>query len=126
MAVAEDPRLTRISSLCHALPETARTDQGAHAQFKVRTKAFAYFLNDHHGDGIVSLCTRAFPGENTRLIAAHPGKFYLPAYIGPRGWVALRLDRGKVDWGKVRDLLTASYLQVAPKRLAAEVEAAIL
>jgi hypothetical protein len=91
-------------------------------QFTVRKKTFAYFLNDHHGDGIVSICTRAFPGENKKLIEAHPKKFYLPAYIGPRGWVALRLDSGKVDWNEVRDLVTASYLQAAPKKLAASVE----
>jgi predicted DNA-binding protein (MmcQ/YjbR family) len=95
---------------------------GSHASFAVRKKTFAYFLNDHHGDGIVSVCARALPGENKTLMAAHPKKFYLPAYIGPRGWVGLRLDRGKVDWDEVRDLVRASYLQVAPKKLAAVVE----
>jgi hypothetical protein len=109
---------------------------GSHASFTVRKKVFAYFLNDHHGDGIVSVCARAFPGENKKLIAAHPKKFYLPAYIGPRGWVGLRLGPlkpkeglngapSKVDWDEVRDLVTASYLQAAPKKLAAVVEAAI-
>jgi phosphoribosylglycinamide formyltransferase-1 len=121
----EDPRLTRVSALCLALPEAARTDMGDHAAFAVRGRKFAYFLNDHHGDGIVSVCTRAFPGENTRLIEAHPRKFYSPAYIGPRGWVGLRLDRGTVDWNEVRDLLIASYLQVAPKKLSEQVEAAL-
>jgi predicted DNA-binding protein (MmcQ/YjbR family) len=105
-----------------ALPEAVRADHGSHATFTVRKKVFAYFLNDHHGDGIVSVCTRAFPGENRKLIEAHPKKFYLPAYIGPRGWVGLRLDRGKVDWDEVRDLVTASYLQAAPKRLRERVE----
>jgi phosphoribosylglycinamide formyltransferase-1 len=118
----EDPRLTRIAALCAALPEAVRADMGSHAQFTVRSRTFAYFLNDHHGDGIVSICTRAFPGENKKLIEAHPKKFYLPAYIGPRGWVGLRLDRGKVDWDEVRDLVTASFLQAAPKKLAASVE----
>jgi phosphoribosylglycinamide formyltransferase-1 len=100
----------------------------SHAQLTVRKKVFAYFLNDHHGDGIVSVCARAFPGENKKLIEAQAGKrtagkFYLPAAIGPRGWVGLRLDRGKVDWDEVRDLVTASYLQAAPKRLASQAEA---
>jgi hypothetical protein len=123
MKAAEDPRLTKVSAICLALPEAVRADMGSHASFTVRKKVFAYFLNDHHGDGIVSVCTRAFPGENGKLIEAHPRKFYLPAYIGPRGWVGLRLDRGKVDWAEVRDLVTASYLQAAPKRLAERVEA---
>ncbi len=48
------------------------------------------------------------PGENKKLIEAHPRKFYLPAYVGPLGWVALQLDRGKVDWAEVRDLVTVS------------------
>ncbi len=99
-----------------------RFDHGSHAGFTVRKKKFAYFLNDHHGDGIVSVCTRAFPGENKKLIEAHPRKFYLPAYVGPLGWVGLRLDRGKVDWAEVRALVTASYLQAAPKRLREVVE----
>jgi phosphoribosylglycinamide formyltransferase-1 len=125
MKAAEDSRLTRVSAICLALPEAVRVDMGSHASFTIRKKVFAYFLNDHHGDGIVSVCARAFPGENKELIAAHPKKFYLPAYIGSRGWVGLRLDRGKVDWNEVRDLVTACYLQVAPKKLAATIEPAL-
>jgi predicted DNA-binding protein (MmcQ/YjbR family) len=121
----DDPRLTRVSTLCLALPGASREDMGDHAAFAVRGKKFAYFLNNHHGDRIVSVCARAFPGENLKLIEAHPRKFYSPAYIGPRGWVGLRLDRGAVDWDEVRDLLTASYLQAAPKKLRDEVEATL-
>lgn len=125
MKHADDPRLSRLSEICLALPEAVRCDQGQHAGFTVRKKNFAWFLNDHHGDGIVSVCAKALPGENNALIAAHPRKFYLPAYVGPRGWVGLRLDRGTIDWDEVRDLVTASYLQVAPKGLAALVEKAL-
>jgi hypothetical protein len=122
MKSAVDERLKKVAAICRSLPEAARVDMGSHVQFMVRKKTFAYFLNNHHGDGIVSVCARAFPGENHTLIEAHPQKFYLPAYIGPRGWVALRVDRGKVNWNEVRDLITASYLQSAPKKLAALVE----
>ena len=128
MKTVEDSRLTRVAAICLALPEAVRADMASHAQFTVRKKVFAYFLNDHHGDGIVSVCARAFPGENKKLIEEQAGKrtagkFYLPATIGPRGWVGLRLDRGKVDSDEVRDLVTVSYLQVAPKRLASQAEA---
>ena len=125
MKSTEDPRLTQLAAICLALPESSRTDQGSHAAFTVRKKTFAYFLNDHHGDGIVSVCAKALHGENNALVAAHSRKFYLPAYIGPKGWVGLRIDRGKIDWGDVRDLVTACYLQVAPRRLASQVEAAM-
>jgi len=120
--VKADSRLTKVAAICLALPETVRTDQASHASFTVRKKVFAYFLNDHHGDGIVSVCTRAFPGEAGKLIEAHPRKFYSPAYIGRLGWIGLRLDRGKVDWDEVRALVTVSYLQAAPKRLKGRVE----
>jgi hypothetical protein len=113
---AEEPRLARITKICLALPEATREVMGSHAGFRVRKKVFAYFLNDHHGDGIVSVCARVLPGDHTALIAAQPERFYLPAYIGPRGWVALRLDRGAVDWKEVAELVKTSYQLAAPKR----------
>ena len=117
--VAEDRRLTRLTKIVSALPETERETHDTHAAFLVRKKRFAYLLDDHHGDGIVALNCRAAPGENTALIASDPDRYYMPAYVGPRGWVALRLDVGTVDWEEVRELVTDAYLLTAPKRLAA-------
>jgi predicted DNA-binding protein (MmcQ/YjbR family) len=115
---SEDSRLTRLTEIALTLPETARQLCGSHAQFLVRKKTFAYFLANHHGDGIVSIACKVLPRENNALVKAQPRRFYLPAYIASRGWVALRLDVGKVDWNEVRDLLFGSYLLVAPSRLA--------
>jgi phosphoribosylglycinamide formyltransferase-1 len=114
---AEDPRLVRLTEICLALPETVREVMGDHAGFKVRKKVFAYFLNNHHGDGIVSVACKVLPGDNAALAKAMPSRFYLPAYVGPRGWVALRLDVGKVDWSEVGELVMTSYRLLAPKRL---------
>jgi hypothetical protein len=113
----EDPRLVRLTEICLGLPEVARQDSGSHASFLVRKKTFAYFLDNHHGDGIVAVCCKVPLGENADLAAADPARFYLPAYIGPRGWVGLRLDGGKVDWNEVAELVAGSYRLVAPKRL---------
>ena len=114
---------SRLVKICKELPETAREDGNGHSTFSVRKKVFAYILNNHHDDGIVSVACKVFPGDNAALAAAQPDRFYLPAYIGPRGWVALRLDRGKVDWNEVGELITVSYRMVAPKTLAAKVAA---
>ena len=114
----EEPRLIRLTKICLALPEATRECMNSHAGFTIRKKTFAYFLNDHHGDGIVSLACKALPGDNTALAAAQPARFYLPSYIGPRGWVALRLDVGKIDWDEVAELVAGSYSLIAPKRLA--------
>jgi len=113
-----DARLKRLTKIAMALPDVTRKIHGSHAQFLIRKKTFAYFLDNHHGDGIVAVTCKVMPGDNTALAAAQPKRFYLPAYIGSRGWVALRLDIGKIDWDEVRDLLVCSYQLVAPNRLA--------
>jgi hypothetical protein len=114
---AEDRRLAKLTKICLALPEAAREICGRHAGFSVRKKTFAWFLYDHHGDGIVAVSCRVFPGENNALVAAQPKRFYLPAYMAHRGWVALRLDTGDIDWEEVGELVRVSYILIAPKHL---------
>jgi len=118
-----NPVLDRLTSLALALPEAKRELCNSHASFCVCKKTFAYFLDNHHGDGIVAVTCKVLSGENTALTNAQPKRYYLPAYIGPRGWVALRLDLPKIDWSEVRDLLLTSYLLAAPKKLAELVQA---
>ena len=118
----EDARLTRLTEIALALPEATRQIYGSHAQFLVRKKTFAYFLDNHHGDGIVAITGKVLPGDNKALAEAQFRRFYLPAYIASKGWVALRLDVGKVDWDEVRELLLGSYALIAPKRLAERVK----
>jgi len=116
------PQLARVTEIALKLPETARKTYGSHAQFMVRKKTFAYFLDNHHGDGIVSITGKVLPGDNKALADAQPKRFYLPAYIGSRGWVALRLDVGKIDWNEVEELLAGSYALIAPRKLAKQVK----
>jgi len=115
-------RLEKLAKICMALPGSAEEEMHGHVAFRVGKKTFAYYLNDHHGDGIVSICCKVLTGDNERLIDANPRKFYLPAYIGPRGWVALRLDRATVDWSEVQELVRGSYEQMAPKKLVRQLE----
>ena len=118
--MAEDSRLVRLAEICSALQAVATTRSGRHATFRVRGRTVAYFLDDHRGDeGIVGVVCKAAPGWADALFESEPGRFYRPAYLGHRGWVGLRLDVPGVDWAEVEDLVTESYLLVAPKRLAA-------
>jgi phosphoribosylglycinamide formyltransferase-1 len=119
----EDRRLLRLTEFCLSLPESIRQLSGSHASFLVRKKVFAYVLDNHHGDGIVSVTCKVLPGDNKALVASFPSKFYLPAYIGSRGWVALRLDLRVVDWDEVSELVLTSYRLIAPKRLIALLKA---
>lgn len=118
----EDPRLTRLTEVALGLPEATRQIYGSHAQFLVWKKTFAYFLDDHHGDGIVAVTCKVLLSDNKALTEAQPDRFYLPAYIASKGWVALRLDTGRVDWDEVEELLLGSYVLIAPKRLAEHVK----
>ncbi len=117
--MSEDRRLSRLTKLGLALPEAERELVSRHARFHVRDKTFAWYLDDHHGDGIVSVSCKMALGENREVAALDSARYYLPAYMAHRGWIALRLDLGKVDWSEVKELLTESYQLVAPKRLAA-------
>ena len=113
--------LQQLEAICLALPEAGVEYSGSHATFRVRKKVFAYFLDNHHGDSIVSVCTKTHLGENLDLSREQPAKFYMPAYIGPRGWVGLRLDRPRVDWREVAEFVRSSYRAVAPKKLVASI-----
>ena len=121
--MSEDERLTRLTALCLALPEAEREISGRHATFRVRKRTFAYFLDDHHGDGIVGVTFKAPSGMSEALTRGGPDRFYPPSYLHHRGWLALRLDAGPVDWEEVEDLMTESYVLVAPKRLIAQLGA---
>ena len=114
--------LQRVSDVCLELPGAERTVSGSHATFRVRSKVFAYFLDDHHGDGIVSVCVKSELGENVDRTRRDPERYYLPAYIGPRGWFGLRLDRGRVDWREVANVVERSYRLTAPKTLLAKLD----
>jgi hypothetical protein len=115
--------LDRLSKIALALPEAHVERSASHATFTVGKKTFAYFLDNHHGDEIVAACLKGSKAENAELVKSEPKRFYLPAYIGPKGWIGVRLDVGRVDWKDVAARTIASYCSVAPKKLAAKVTA---
>ena len=108
----------RLTEICQALPQVTAESHDPHVLYRVRGRNFAYFQEDHHGDGRVALVCKAPPGENAVRIEADPIRFFMPSYVGPRGWVGFRLDTESVDWDEVADLVLVSYRLVAPKRLA--------
>lgn len=114
----------RLTELCLALPEAESAPAGdRHTAFSVRKRIFAYYLVDHHGDGRVALNCKVAAGENEAMIADDPVRWFMPAYLGARGWVGLDLDAAPVDWDAVRSLLTESYRLVAPKTLVRRLDA---
>ena len=111
-------RRDRLVRFCRTLPEATVTAHNQHLGFGVRGRTFAWFVDDEGGDGRVAVLAKAPASENTGLVASDPHRFYLPRYVGSRGWVGLRLDLQDVDWGEVAELVAESYRLVAPRRLA--------
>jgi hypothetical protein len=117
--VARDA-LEKLTAICLALPGASREREARHASYRVGKKVFAYFLDNHHGDGNVAACVKGDKREHARAIAKDPTSFYLPAYVGPRGYLGIRLQAKRVDWKDVTARVTAAYEIVAPKRLLTE------
>lgn len=115
--MTDDP-LPALRAICLAFPETTEKPTGAHAAFQVRDKTFAWFWDNHHGDGQVALTCKTPSGVQDILVTADPARYFVPPYVGGRGWIGLRLDV-PIDWDDVADLITDSYRLTAPKRLVA-------
>jgi hypothetical protein len=113
-AVAQEA-LRRLTAVCDALPGAVAEVTNGHATFRVAKRPFAYLLDNHHRDGIVSVCVRH--EDPAGLAATSPKRFYVPAYIGPKGWVAMRVDVGRVPWTKLAEMVRESHAGVeAPRR----------
>jgi phosphoribosylglycinamide formyltransferase-1 len=118
--LGDSKRLAQLLGICEALPEI-KVSGDQHVAFRIRKKTFAYYLDDHHGDGIVSICCKSTFERQAELVGRHPSRYYVPDYVGPKGWVALRLDLPHVDWDEVAGLVFEAYRLQAPRRLAEQV-----
>ena len=116
-------RRERVVEVCSALPEVRYEHVGdGHIAFRIRKKIFAYYLFDHHGDGVIAFCCKANLSEQRRLARDDPETFFVPAYLGSKGWVAMRLDLDEVDWETFTELARQAYQSIAPRKLAILVE----
>jgi len=114
MAKRRQP-LDKLRELVFALPDTSEKLSHGAPTFWGGKKTFASFHDNHHGDGRVALWLKLPPGAQQTLVEAQPETFFVPPYVGPSGWVGVKLD-GKVDWGMVATLLEDGFRCVAGKR----------
>jgi hypothetical protein len=115
--------LSRLRGYCLALPETSeRPSHGAPTFFVRGKRAFLMVLTNHHGDGRFAIWCAAPAGMQELLVEADGELYFRPPYVGHRGWLGVRLDRG-LDWDGLAGIVEDAYAEVAP---AALVEAARL
>ena len=109
--------VARIRELCLALPETSERPSHGSPTFFVRGKrAFLMVLTNHHGDGRFAIWCAAPDGLQPMLVDADSERFFVPPYVGGRGWLGVRLDRG-VHWGELAGIVEDAYAEVAPAKL---------
>jgi hypothetical protein len=116
-ASARKAVLDRLRAVCLALPETTeRPSHGAPSFFVRDKKCFLMLLDNHHGDGRFAIWCAAPSGDQQLLVGADPDRFFVPPYVGHRGWLGVRLDRS-LDWDELAGIVEDAFCTVAPKRL---------
>ena len=116
-------KLADVRRLALALPEATESPHFDRTSFRVRDKMFAMYSNNHHGDGRIAVVVKAVKEFQEVLVSADPKRFYVPPYVGHKGWVGVRLDVA-VDWAELADILRDAYLMIAPPKLAAQLGSA--
>lgn len=118
-----DP-LVRLRKLCLALPEAHEAVAWGEPTFRVRNKLFAMYANanNHHGQGRHAVWVKATFTTQDLLVRQRPSAYFVPPYVGPQGWIGVGLE-STTDWNELDALLREGYRMVAPKRLAATLDA---
>ncbi|MBB1246185.1 MmcQ/YjbR family DNA-binding protein [Streptomyces durbertensis] len=109
--------LDRLRAVCAPLPESVEGVSVHHPSFKVRGKSFVMYVDTRGPE----LWIKATAEDQSELVASAPDRFFKPPYLGPRGWVGMRL--ADADWTEVAELVTDGYRLAAPRRLVRELDA---
>lgn len=122
LSLSEERRV-RLVAICQSFPKVNVEVAGdQHIAFRGNKRIFAYYLFDHHGDGRIAFCFKSNLSEQRRQVREDPDNFFVPPYLGSKGWLAIRLDSDEVDWETLTDFARRAYQAVAPRKLAALVE----
>lgn len=112
--------LDRVRRLCLSHPGAWEKIAWSAPTFRVGDRQFAMFADDHHGVGFAGVWLRAPEGAQEELVSSNPKSFYVPPYVGPSGWVGVRLD-AKTDWKLLEGLLAEAYRGAAATQSAARI-----
>jgi hypothetical protein len=108
-----------VREVCLSFPEAEEYLSHGSPNFRVRGKTFATYVVNHHGDGRVALWLNAPAGAQGHYTEAEPKHYFVPPYVGPRGWLGVNLDQG-ISWKRVATHVREAYEKVAPSTLAAK------
>ncbi len=110
--------LDRLRALCLALPEAREVEAWGAPTFRVKT-IFAMYAgpDERPGRERPAAWIKADPADQDWLVRSDPDRFFVPPYVGPKGWVGVHLDGADTDWEHVTALLVDAWKVSAPKKL---------
>ena len=103
----------KIQAICLALPEAEERETWEVQTFRVRDKIFAMYGEGTDGPRVTC---KAPAGVQQILVGSDPARFYVPPYVGHKGWIGIRLD-DSADWTEIGSLIERSWRMTAPKKL---------
>jgi hypothetical protein len=101
--------VARLRRICLALPEATEKTAWGEPTWRIRGRLFAQLDNHHHGADRLAVWLPAALGVQELLVRFDPDHFFVPPYVGPRGWVGVRID-GRPDWRLVTTLVHDAYV----------------
>lgn len=108
--------LEPLRKICLDLPDTVEKEAWGAPTFRVKGKMFLMYAEYHHGDAHIAIWCKADPEAQRMVVGSNPAKFFVPPYVGPGGWIGMRLDVD-LDWAEVADVVRTSYHSAIPKKL---------
>jgi hypothetical protein len=114
--------LEKVRKLCLSFPETGEKEAWGGPTFRVKDKMFVMYMDDHHSDGRLALWCKAEADDRDALVKGDPQRFFVPPYVGHKGWLGVRLDK-RLGWKRVEALVEQGFRLAAPKRVLAAYEA---
>ena len=114
-----------VREVCLSFPEAEERPGHGMPDFRVREKTFATLAVNHHGDGRLALWLNSPAGAQQMHVSGEPELYFVPQYVGPRGWLGVHLDRGN-DWRTIAIRVGEAYEKVAPAALSHDMGEAIV
>jgi predicted DNA-binding protein (MmcQ/YjbR family) len=117
--------IKRLREVCLAFPQAFEKEAWGECTFRVTGGSmFAMTDNNHHNSGHLAVWVKAPPMIQEILVKSDCERFFVPPYMGPKGWIGVRLDR-KLNWDELAAILKDGYLMSAPKKFGGRVLSAL-
>jgi hypothetical protein len=108
--------LKRLRAICLSFPESSeRLSHGETAFFFREKRSFANTDAYHHGAEHYAAWIAAPLGAQDVLVRSDPVHFFVPPYVGYRGWIGATLDNDP-DWDEIERIIADGYAIVARPR----------